>query len=112
MEGGRLNAAARLVWDVYSLVCVLFIAVIIVNLLLVWGIGYADGVTLYVNNLGEGVQEQLEILSLVPWVTVTFFRTIEDTARPGRKHVRVTAEERSALRKWLAEKRRQKEKGP
>jgi len=105
-----LTAAGRLVWDFYSVLSILFIGVIIADLLLVWGVGFTNGVTLYVNRFGEGLQEQVELLSVIPWITVTFFRTVEDAARPSRKRVSLTADELALFRRWVAEARGQQKK--
>jgi hypothetical protein len=104
-EGNRLRALARMFWYFYSILCILFIGVIIADLLLVWGVGFSHGVTLYVNNFGEGFEEQLELLSVIPWITITFFRTVEDAARPGRKKLSLTKEELALFRKWVADER-------
>jgi hypothetical protein len=105
---GKALDVARFVWYVYSVLCVLFIGVILADLLLVWGVGFSDGVTLYVNKLGEGFQEQIELLSTVPWIVVTFFRTVEDAVRPGMMRVRMTSEEWASFKKWLVEMRGRK----
>jgi len=105
---GSLYAIARALWYFYSVLCVLFVGVLVADFLLVWGIGFSRGVTLYVNHFGEGLQEQLELLSLVPWITVTFIRTVEDAIQPTRKRIKLTAEEWVAFRKWLIEGRSRK----
>jgi len=92
---------ARMLWLFYSLLCVLFVGVLIADLLLVWAIGAPNGVTLYVNRFGEGFQEQLQLLSLVPWITVTFIRTLEDAAQPNRKNMKLTVQEWAAFKKWI-----------
>jgi len=96
-----------MLWYFYSLLSILFIGVILADFLLVWGVGFSDGVTIYVNSFGEGFQEQLELLSVVPWITITFFRTVEDAARPSQKKVKLTADELALFRKWVADVRGQ-----
>jgi hypothetical protein len=90
-----------MLWYFYSVMSILFIGVLIADLLLIWGVGYTQGVLVYVNQGGEGFQEQLEFLSVVPWVTITFFRTFEDALQPSTKNVRMTADEWKAFRQWF-----------
>jgi len=104
----KLAEIGRMIWFFYSLLCIVFIGVIVADLLLIWGVGITNGVTLYVNNFGEGFQEQLELLSLIPWITVTFIRTFEDAAQPSKKRVRLTAQEWAAFKKWLVDVRGQR----
>jgi hypothetical protein len=94
-----------MLWYFYSILCILFIAILVVDLLLIWGVGFSGGVTIYVNNFGEGFGEQLEFLSLVPWITITLLRTMEDAAQPSKKKIRLTTTEWAAFKKWLVESR-------
>ncbi len=103
LEMGRLRSAARVAWYVYSLLSIFFIAVIIVDLLLIWGLGFSNGVIIYVNKQGEGFSEQLQILSVVPWIAVTAIRTLEDAVKLEKPKVRLTKEEWTVFKEWLAQ---------
>ena len=100
---GKLRSMGRAAWYVYSLLCIFFIGVIVVDLLLIWGLGFQHGIILYVNNFGEGFSEQLEFLSMVPWIVVTAIRTVEDAARFEKPKIRLTKEEWAVFRQWLSQ---------
>lgn len=78
-----------MIWLYYSAVSCLFLIGLIIDLLYIWSTAYANGVTIYVNNFGEGNTEMIIFVSLLPWLTVTLGRTL-------------TRIEPSRGRRWLA----------
>jgi hypothetical protein len=85
----KLRRAAGVIWLYYSAVSCLFLIGLVIDLLYVWSAAYAQGVTIYVNNAGEGNTEMIIFLSLLPWLAVTLGRTLT--------HI-----EPSRGRRWLA----------
>lgn len=98
----KLRSVARAIWYGYSLLCVLFLGVIVADLLLIWRVGFQAGVLIYVNKLGEGYIEQIQIMSVVPWIAVTAVKTVQDAISLEKPKTRLTREEWAAFREWHA----------
>ena len=85
----RLRRVAGVVWVYYSAVSALFLIGLVIDLIYIWSIAYNDGVTVYVNNFGEGNIETLIFASTIPWLAITLGRDL-GRVRP------------SVGRRWLA----------
>ena len=57
-------------WRFYYLLAPLFLIVLVLDVSYIWIVAMPSGVTLYVNNFGEGPRELVEILLPLPWLIV------------------------------------------
>lgn len=68
----RLNL--ELLWHGYSIICLLFLAGLVVDFALIWVTALSGGtgaVLVVVNRFGEGWQEVTMFFSTFPWLIVT-----------------------------------------
>jgi len=95
----RLWRAAEVIWIYYSVVSALFLIGLLIDLIYIWSVAYHDGVTLYVNNFGEGNTETLIFIITIPWLAITLVRDL-GRVRPAEGRRWLAAEE------WKAEQAR------
>ena len=72
----KLRKAAEVFWLYYSAVSGLFLIGVVIDLLYIWYVAYSNGVILYVNKFGEGLEEMVIIVSVLPWLVIVLGRTM------------------------------------